>query len=199
MNKKRFLILLIATINGAVVMAFEIIGSRVLAPTFGGSIFVWGSLIGVVMAGLSAGYFLGGWLSDIRGHSPRILSILLAIPGILLAALPFFGFSLSEWIFLKDLGPRMGPLFACGALFLLPTVLMGAVSPYLVGMMIADDSQKPGRAVGLVYALSTAGSIIGTLGAAFYMILVIGTKGSLYMLGGVLLALAAIALTVKGE
>ena len=63
-------------ICGAIVMSFEILGSRVLAPNFGSSVFVWGSLISVFLAGLSAGYYLGGWLAD-RDPSSRKLSLMI--------------------------------------------------------------------------------------------------------------------------
>jgi hypothetical protein len=74
-------------ICGAIVMSFEILGSRVLAPNFGSSVFVWGSLISVFLAGLSAGYYLGGRLADIDPSSRR-LSLILIIPDFSLLTFP---------------------------------------------------------------------------------------------------------------
>src|SRR5512147_1706226 len=98
-------------ISGAVLMALEIVGSRVLAPYFGSSIFVWGSLISVVMAALSIGYYWGGWLSA-REPSYSKLRVLLLIPGIMIFFLPFVYPSINEWIAIMDLGIRLSPLVA---------------------------------------------------------------------------------------
>src|SRR3970040_2413443 len=84
----RFLLNIVVFISGAVLMALEIVGSRVLAPYFGSSIFVWGSLISVVMTALSISYYWGGWLSA-RDPSYAKLLLLLVIPGIVIFFLPF--------------------------------------------------------------------------------------------------------------
>src|SRR5512139_2915038 len=123
------MIKLVVFICGAIVMSFEILGSRVLAPNFGSSVFVWGSLISVFLAGLSAGYYLGGRIADIN-PSARKLSLMLLVPGILLLTFPVYSGPLSDWIFMKDLGVRLSPLIAATILFLLPSVFLGIVSPY---------------------------------------------------------------------
>src|ERR671911_1390038 len=97
----RLLLNIIVFISGAVLMGLEIVGSRVLAPYFGSSIFVWGSLISVVMASLSIGYYWGGWLSA-REPSYGKLLILLLIPGIVIFFLPFIYPSVNEWIAIVD-------------------------------------------------------------------------------------------------
>ncbi len=79
---------IVVFVSGAVLMALEIAGSRVLAPHFGSSIFVWGSLISVVMTALSIGYYWGGWLST-REPSYAKLMLLLLTPGIVVFFLPF--------------------------------------------------------------------------------------------------------------
>src|SRR5437763_6707496 len=76
----RWFLLITAPATGAVVMALEILGSRVLAPVFGNSLFVWGALIGVILAALSSGYALGGWLAD-RHPGGVVLSVLLPASG----------------------------------------------------------------------------------------------------------------------
>src|SRR5499426_465417 len=85
----QFLLNVVVFVSGAVLMALEIVGSRVLAPYFGNSIFVWGSLISVFLTALSVGYYWGGRLSD-RNPSFTQLRLLLLIPGALIFALPFF-------------------------------------------------------------------------------------------------------------
>lgn len=185
------LVYLIAFVSGAVVMAFEILGSRMLAPFFGNTIFVWGSLISVFMLGLAGGYYLGGRLAG-TASSLKGLSLLLFAAALFLSALPFFGGSVCDWIFNEDLGPRLGPLTACLLLFTLPTVFLGAVSPYLVQLLVRDKGGA-GRGAGNLYAVSTLGSIAGTLGASFFLILWLGTKASLTLLGTILGALVLLA------
>lgn len=191
MSLRLYSLLTIAFCTGAVVMSFEILGSRVLAPTLGSSVFVWGALIGVVMTGLAIGYFGGGFLSDLCS-SFRVLALLLFLPGLLLLFFPFYGYALLEVLSFFDLGPRLGPFVACLALFLLPTVFLGAVSPYSVRLLV-HDLARLGRSVGLLYGFSTAGSIAGTLGTAFFLILWIGTRASFFLLGSLTLALSFLA------
>lgn len=176
---------------GALVMSFEILGSRVLAPNFGNSIFVWGSLISVFLAGLSTGYYLGGKFSD-RNPSTRKLSLIIIIPGVLLLAFPFYSMPIADWIFDKDLGARLSPLLASAALFFLPAVFLGAVSPYTAKLMICS-LHTSGKTIGTLYAISTFGSIVGTLLTSFYLIALAGVK-ALIVAHGVALILIALPL-----
>ena len=140
---------IVVFVSGAVLMALEIVGSRVLAPYFGSSIFVWGSLISVVMAALSIGYYWGGWMSAREPSYGKLLT-LLAIPGILIFFLPFLYPSVNEWIASHDFGTRLNPLIACSALFLLPGVFLGTISPYVIRLaatQAADGGQHRGHAV----------------------------------------------------
>lgn len=189
---ERVFLLLVAFLSGAVLMALEIVGSRVLAPNFGGSIFVWGSLIGVFLAALSAGYYLGGRLAD-RAPRARVLGLFLAVSGIFVLALPGYGSGISDSIAMRDFGPRANPLLACLALFFIPGVLMGVTSPYVI-RLTARSVVEVGSTAGVVYAVSTLGSIAGTLGSAFYLIPAYGTKMILYQLGLTLIATAVVAL-----
>jgi hypothetical protein len=178
-------------ICGAIVMSFEILGSRVLAPNFGSSVFVWGSLISVFLAGLSVGYYLGGRLADINPSS-RKLSLIIATPGLLLLTFPLYSGPVSDWIFMQDLGVRMSPLIASSVLFLVPSVFLGIVSPYTAKLMICS-LHTSGKTIGTLYALSTFGSIIGTLITSFYLITLAGVS-ALIVGQGVLLIVLAIPL-----
>ena len=189
------LIYTIVFINGAVLMGFEILGSRVLAPGFGNSVFVWGSLIGVFMAGMAVGYFLGGWLGD-RRQSRGLFALLLLLPGLLILISPYFAFPLVETLADYDLGPRAGPFFACLLVFLLPSIFLGAVSPYAF-VLALRDMHSAGQSVGTLYAISTVGSIAGTLGTSFYLILWAGTRSSLHLLGFTLVLTSICALRVR--
>lgn len=179
---------IVVFISGAVLMALEIAGSRVLAPHFGSSIFVWGSLIAVVMAALSVGYYWGGWLST-RDPSYAKLAILLSAPGIVIFFLPFFYPSINEWIAMQDLGVRASPLLACSALFLVPGVFLGTISPYVI-RLAATNLHTVGSTAGSLYAISTAGSIFGTLLTAFYLIPLLGVSNIIHSLGIVMVCLS---------
>ena len=178
-------------ICGAIVMSFEILGSRVLAPNFGSSVFVWGSLISVFLAGLSAGYYLGGRIADINPSS-RKLSLMIIAPGILFLAFPLYSAPLSDWIFARDLGVRLSPLLASLFLFLIPSVFLGIVSPYTAKLMICS-LHTSGKTIGALYALSTFGSIVGTIITSFYLITIAGVN-ALIMGQGVLLIVSAMPL-----
>src|SRR5688572_32453870 len=182
---------IVVFVSGAVLMALEIAGSRVLAPHFGSSIFVWGSLISVVMTALSIGYYWGGWLSA-REPSYTKLMLLLLAPGIVVFFLPFVYPSINEWIAMQDFGTRLNPLIACSLLFLVPGIFMGTVSPYVI-RLASTQLNTVGSTAGTRYPSSTAGSIFGTLLRAFSRIPVSGGRTTIHSTG---LMLACPALLV---
>jgi len=187
----RLALLLVAFLSGAILMALEIVGSRVLAPHFGGSIFVWGSLIGVFLAALSLGYYLGGRLVDLR-PSALVLSLLLLAAGAWALLLPRYGWPLCDAIAVRDLGERANPLVACMILFFVPGVLMGTTSPFVI-RLTAHTVSDIGQTAGAVYAVSTVGSIAGTLGTAFYLLSWLGTRMILLVLGASLVLTGVLA------
>ena len=183
---------LIVFISGGVLLALEIVASRVLAPFFGNSVYVWGSLIGVFLAGLSLGYYIGGQVAD-RRPSPALFSGLVFLAGLLTFPIPFISRQAMEALVLADVGPRAGPLAASTILFFLPTVLMGMVSPFAVRLR-ARTVTTVGNVAGALYALSTLGSIVGALVAAFVLINTLGVRSIIHGLGLVMMALAALGL-----
>ncbi len=187
----QYLLQFVVFTSGAVLMGLEIIGSRVLAPYFGNSIFVWGSLISVVLAALSVGYYWGGQLST-RSPSFVGLLILLLIPGVLIFLLPFIYPQVNYWIANVNFGNRMNPLIASAIYFLPPGIFLGTVSPYAVRLS-ATALATVGSTAGTLYALSTAGSIFGTLITAFYLIPVLGVTGIIHSLGLTLMCLSTLS------
>jgi len=183
---------LIVFISGGVLLALEIVASRVLAPFFGNSVYVWGSLIGVFLAGLSLGYYIGGQVAD-RRPSPALFSGLVFLAGLLTFPIPFLSRQVMEALVLADVGPRAGPLAASTILFFLPTVVMGMVSPFAVRLR-ARTVTTVGNVAGVLYALSTLGSIVGALVAAFVLINTLGVRSIIHGLGLVMMALAALGL-----
>lgn len=184
----RLLLNVVVFLSGAVLMALEIVGSRVLAPYFGNSIFVWGSLISVVLAALSLGYYWGGWLSNRNPSFARLLT-LLVIPGLLIFMLPFIYPTVNLWITNVDFGIRLNPLIASTIYFLLPGIFLGTISPYAI-RLAATTLATVGSTAGTLYALSTCGSIFGTLLTAFYLIPAIGVSNIIHALGMTLVLLA---------
>lgn len=179
---------LIVVLGGAILMALEMVGSRVLAPQFGSSIFVWGSLISIFLTALSVGNYWGGWLAD---KSPRLslLGGLVAAAGFMIWALPFYAPGVTQWIAQVDLGPRLSPLVASVILFAVPSLFLGTISPYAIRLEV-QSVETVGNTAGRLYALSTVGSIVGTLVASFVLIPTIGVRTTLHGLGITLLLLA---------
>jgi spermidine synthase len=180
-------------LSGAVLLGLEIVASRVLAPYFGSSLFVWGALIGVVLAGLSIGYWAGGALAD-RFPSPYLLLGAIAGGAGLVLAIPI----VDEWVLERvvrwDPGPRLNPLVATIALFGAPSVVLGAVSPMAV-RLVTRSLDRLGRTAGRLFAVSTAGSIAGTFATAFWLVPELGTDQVLAV-GAVTLLVAAAAIAL---
>lgn len=181
---------IIVFVSGAVLMSLEIVGSRVLAPYFGNSIFVWGSLISVVLAALSVGYYWGGRLSERNPTFGRLL-LLLVVPGVMIFALPFLYPTVNLWIAEADFGARANPLIVSAIYFLVPGIFLGTVSPYAIRLG-ATALSTVGTTAGTLYALSTCGSIFGTLFTAFYLIPALGVANIIHALGLTLLLLALV-------
>jgi len=176
--------------SGAVLMGLEIVGSRVLAPFFGSSVYVWGSLISIFLAALSLGYYFGGVAAD-RWPRTGLLAAMLTVAGALILLLPVVGRPILEAFSLWDLGPRLSPLLASVVLFALPSVLMGATSPFAI-KLAATDLATVGNTAGILYAISTAGSIVGTLLTAFVLIPAMGVRAILYTLGASLIVFSGL-------
>lgn len=173
-------------------MGLEMTGSRILAIYFGSSIYVWGAIIGVFLAALSIGYFTGGKLAD-RRPSFYPLIVLLLTAGSWIFLIPLYANFVCRTLLRFNPGERLGPLVATLILFGGPSVLLGMVSPYAV-RLAAQTLEKIGNVSGSLYALSTFGSIAGTLLTAFWLIPAMGTRMLLQMLGIFLLVLPLVTL-----
>jgi spermidine synthase len=182
-------------VSGAVVMSLELLGSRLLAPVFGNSIFVWGSLIGVVLSALSAGYYLGGKLADLK-PSFEILSTLIFAAGILVLALPAIAPPLFGFVISLNIVEQYSPLLATTLLLAPPSLLLGTVSPYAI-RLVAESVESLGKASGNLYALSTLGSIVGTFVTVFVLIPIFGVNKIIFGMGALLLVIAFLGLSLK--
>jgi spermidine synthase len=175
---------LVATslVCGALVMVIEVLGSRVIEPYFGVSLFVWTALITVTLVGLAAGYAVGGWLSDRRPSADWLYGLIL-VAGVLVLAIPYE----KEPILRASLalGLRGGALAAASAIFLPSLFLLGCVSPYIV-KIAAREIESIGRVVGALAAVSTVGSFVGTVLTGFVLIAALGV-GRIFQVVGLLL------------
>lgn len=166
---KRIAIFTIAAWSGYYVMAVELLSGRILAPSFGNSIYVWGGIITVFMLALSLGYLLGGQMSLFTPTLRRLGLVLIAAA---LASLPIVvvGDRVLDWIFEHIQDPRYASLAASALLFFVPTAISGMVSPYAV-RLLATSVASTGRSAGVLYFVSTFGSAAGTILTSFYMVL----------------------------
>jgi len=155
--------------SGFYIMMVELLSGRIIAPSFGSSIYVWGSVIFVFMLGLSIGYLLGGLYSRTDPSVPRLCGILVVSAIATLPAL-FIGAWLLDQVFNYMTDPRYGSLVICIGLFLAPTIFAGMVSPYAI-RIIVQNKESSGRDAGYLYFISTLGSSLGTLLTAFYFVL----------------------------
>jgi len=182
-SSKPYLIVFIASACGLVI---EIVAARILAPSIGVSLYTWTSIIGVVLAGISIGNYLGGRLAD-RFPSPITLGFILLAGGILsLSVLPLVNI-ISGAVGTLPLVPRIVLLTA--TLFFLPSMFLGMVTPVVIKLRLRDLSHT-GNVVGKIYAVSTAGAIFGTFITGFVLIQWIGTRSIILVVALVLLAMA---------
>ncbi len=180
---------------GGALLSLEIASSRVMAPYFGSSLFVWGALIGVVLAGLSVGYWVGGIIAD-RWATPHVFVGILGVSGLLVLAIPFVDGWILEQVVSWNPGPRLNPVVATIAIFGIPSVVLGTVSPIAV-KLLARSLERLGRTAGRLFAVSTAGSIAGTFATAFFLIPELGTDQLIATLAVVLLLAAAAVAVVE--
>lgn len=189
---RRAIVFLLAFCGGFSIMSVELLGGRILAPWFGSSVHVWGSIITVFMLALSFGYLLGGRLS-LLGPSLSRFGLLFLAGATMILPLLLFGDAMMAWVFARIDDPRYGSLAASLLLFGLPTVLLGMISPYSVRLLI-QDTHHAGQVAGLLYFVSTLGSAIGTLGTSFYFVLWFAVDTILIALGSLLLLCGLLAM-----
>ncbi len=162
-------VFLLAFTSGFIIMSIELLGGRILAPYFGSSIYVWGSIITVFMVSLSIGYLTGGHLSLM---SPRLgrYGLFFLCAAFMTLPLIMFGDGMMDWVFARIEDPRYGSLVAATMLFFIPTAILGMIAPYSVRLLVTETHHS-GRVAGGLYFVSTLGSALGTLLTSFYFVL----------------------------
>jgi spermidine synthase len=169
-------------------LVIELVAGRIMAPYVGVSLYTWTSIIGVVLAGISIGAYVGGLLAD-RFPSSSTLGWLLFLSGL-------GAFSISPLINLIGAAQfqtslMMRIVIITTAIFFVPSCLLGMISPVVVKLTL-DNLNRTGNIVGKIYAFSTLGSIIGTFATGFYLIQLMGTRKLLFTVGAILIVSALI-------
>jgi spermidine synthase len=185
----KFGLLLSVTLAGMAVLIVEITAIRMLAPFFGNSIFTISSVIGIILAALGLGYYLGGSLADRRPSAVWFFS-LIVVAGFSVLLLQFLNAVLLPGIAYK-LSLIDGPLIVSFLMFFLPALFLAMLSPFAIALLHAREAKGVGNASGLVFFWSTLGSIAGSLATGFLLIphwgigsIIAGTGSGLVLLGG---------------
>ena len=190
--RARRLLLPLVFISGMVSLGVEFGASRLMAPYFGTSLYVWGVLIGLVLVYLSLGYVIGGRLAD-RHPRETLLFQLTALAGIWIGLIPLVSYPLllasQRGFATLSAGLVLGTLLAVVALFAVPVILLGCVSPFAIRLLLRDV-RTGGNTAGAVYALSTGGSILGTFLPVFWFIPTYGTRPTLVGFSVALMAIS---------
>jgi spermidine synthase len=184
--------LVTASLTGAVIMGLELLAFRLYAPYFGYTIYVWGSLISVVMVALTLGYALGGWMADRSQTDLSLYAVVLAS-----ALYQLVIVLTNRWLLARlwPWGEFTGTVVASLIIFTPPMTALAVTSPFVIRLLARAG--RVGVTAGKVYALATVGSIAGTLLTSFYLVPRFGTQATLKLLCGTSLAIGVVGLAAK--
>ncbi len=202
MIRSKAFILLTAFLSGIAVTAMEISASRIVAPFVGSSSVVWTNVIGVVLAALALGYYLGGRLAEKTPNLHVLLTIILCT-GFFFLAVPYFAYPVIRGLLAVTPSRSpfaqifLGSALITTALFGLPLVVLGMVSPFLIKLYASSPDSKVGIAAGSISALSTVGSIIGTFLPTLWLIPQYGTRRTILVFACLLIVLALSGLSSR--
>ncbi len=170
-------LIVLVLVAGAASLSVEFAASRLLAPYFGTSLFVWANLIGLILLYLTIGYYAGGRIAD-RYPRPVVLYSLTAVAALMISIIPVLSRPILSWSQLAfatySIGVFYGSLVSVILLFAIPMILLGCVSPFAIRLCTAQVVRS-GRTAGQLYAISTIGSIFGTFFPVFVLIPYLGT------------------------
>jgi len=174
--------------SSACIMVLELVAGRLIAKHLGSSIYTWTSVIGVVLAGITIGNYLGGRIAD-RFPARKTLAVLFGISSIACVTVIALNNLVGNWILLWFLSWPARVLSHVCLVFLIPSTLLGTISP-VVAKMALDKGLATGRTIGSIYAWGAAGSILGTFLAGFYLIATMGTIAIIWTIAAVMLLMA---------
>jgi len=159
-------------ISSFCIMVLELVASRLIARHLGSSLYTWTAVIGVVLAGITIGNYLGGRIAD-RFQAKKALAVLFVISSAACVVTVILNNIVGGWTWLWNLSWPARTFIHVSLVFLLPSVLLGTISP-VVAKMALDQGLATGRTVGDIYAWGAAGSIAGTFAAGYYLIATMG-------------------------
>jgi spermidine synthase len=189
-SRSKLWLYLIVFLTGGSVMVIELLGTRLIAPFYGASLYVWSSLISVTMIALAIGYFVGGRWADRVQRSG--LSLIIALAALFTLVIPW---AVRPVLLATDpLGLRGGAFVSALVLFFPSLTLLGMVGPFAI-KLATPELDGVGSSSGSIYAVSTLGSVIGTLLLGFFLFPWVGSRQILVSLG-LLLFVLAIAVAV---
>jgi spermidine synthase len=198
-NPDRRLLAALVFVVGASSLGVEIAAARLLAPYFGSSTIVWANTIGVVLVALSIGYWFGGRYADRHPHLRGLCFVVLAASALVamipFAARPFLSFSVDAFETVS-VGGFAGSLFGVLVLVAVPVTLLGAAGPWAVRLAVGE-MDKSGEVVGRLYAISTAGSLTGTMLSALLLIPLLGTQRTFFVFAFALALVAAVGIGAR--
>ncbi len=180
-------------VSGAAVLAIEILGTRILGPFYGVSLYLWSALITVTLIALSLGYLVGGRWADKKATVSR-LCLIISLAGAWLVFIPWI--KQPVLLLAEPIGLRFAVLFASFVLFAPPLTLLGMVSPYAIKLR-AKDLNEVGSTAGNIFAISTTASVISALLTGYFLIPSFGVTLLILITGFILLISASIGLTSK--
>jgi len=179
-------------VAGFVLMAIEIVGGRLLTPYYGGSVYIWGSVIGLFLVGLSMGYYIGGYIADKRPDN-KILSVIIFAAAVFILIIPLIYLKVISLF--SGIPVSIAPLATCCSLFLMPSILLGIISPFAIKMSVKDIGNI-GNISGKLSAISALGSVIGTFLTTFVLISFFPLK-IIFFFFGIILIICAMMFTRK--
>jgi predicted membrane-bound spermidine synthase len=189
-QQMKYFLFALVFISGMTSLALEMCASRLLGAYFGTSLYIWGVLIGLILIYLTAGYFIGGRLAD-RYPSEQLLCIFTAAAALATSIVPFISQGILSWS-ITGIAELSVSIFASSLvgtmlLFAVPVTLLGLVSPFAIRLM-TKDVRSSGRDSGSLYAISTAGSILGAFLPVLWLIPTFGVRRTLLIFGALLFA-----------
>jgi spermidine synthase len=174
-------------VSGMTSLALEMCASRLLSAYFGTSQFIWANLIGLILLYLTIGYFLGGRIAD-RYPSERVLCSITALAGLATSVIPFVSQGILNWsiVGMQEISVSIfiSSLLGSILLFAVPVTLLGLVSPFAI-RLLTKRIDHSGHISGLLYAISTAGSILGAFLPVLVLIPTFGVRRTLLIFGAV--------------
>lgn len=183
---------LIVFISNACIMIIELVAGRMVAPFIGSSLYTWTTIIGVILAGMSIGNYIGGRMAD-RIASRRMLGVLFILAGLgalsVLITVTAFGEAGLPRLPGVGLLPRM--VLYISVIYVLPSVLLGMISPLVIKLTLSDLS-KTGNVIGRIYASSALGSILGTFLTGYFLVSYFGTRAIMLGTGLLLIAMGVL-------